>query len=96
MARKYEDVAHQIIGATPEAKKAELRDKISHMEKEVCRNSLWSAPELITRNLFLGLSKIVNEEFEASSADKTSVTVYTILCDCSEAEMIERFKADGR
>ena len=54
------------------------------------RSEFW-APEILWYNL----SVYVNEHITPDSSSSKAVKVYSILCDCSEEEMRNRFMANG-
>ena len=80
MARNFTTVLEQIKEVAP-------KDLVDALDKSV---GFW-APEIVWYNL----SKYVNKYVERSSTNPTSIAVYAILCDCTEAEMKARFEADG-
>ena len=80
MERNFKVVLEKIKSVAPQ----ELVDALN-------RNVNFWAPEILWYNL----SAYVNKYVEPSSKDETSIKVYAILCDCSEAEMKARFEADN-
>jgi len=80
MARYFSDVYKKILEVAPQRLATKLKE-----------NAPYWAPE----NLFYMLSMYVNKYLAPSSKDPKAIQVYAILCNCSEAEMKARFKADG-
>ena len=78
--RSFMWVANRILAIAPEPLERYLEERIS----------LW-APEIAWANL----TGAVNRFVKPSSADLTSVAIYALLCDCTEEEMVRRFRVDG-
>jgi len=79
MARDFNLICEKIKQVAP----AELAKEIDK------RVSLW-APEA----KWFQLSQCISEFVEPCSANAMSVSIYAILCDCTEEEMTARFKID--
>ena len=78
--RCFDVVYFEILGLAPDSLREYLE---SHAP-------FW-APEIV----WVNLTNAINRFVEPSSSDKLAVSIYAVLCDCTEEEMIRRFKEDG-
>ena len=78
--RDFCEVVTRILEVAPEPLKSELRDSAPFWAPEI----RWSR-----------LTYLVNALLAHDSSSPSSVSVYAILCDCTEEEMIRRFEASG-
>lgn len=78
--RSFEAVVMAIMEVAPDSLRMYLRDHVP----------FW-APEIRWENL----TNAVNRYVTPSSTNLTTVTVYAILCDCTEEDMIRRFREEG-
>ena len=81
MARNFVDVYENIINLLPKK-----------LAKKLEQESPYWAPEA----LWDGLSLWVNKNVRVDSTDKTSIKIYSELCNVSEEKMEASFKSIGK